>query len=70
MSISNREGTISNSRELNSGNKQMIGGGGPESLSKPGVGNGRKLLKVLRSITMQCLVSLHGDLENDPFWHS
>jgi len=26
------EGVTSNSRELNSGNKQMIGGGGPESV--------------------------------------
>ena len=32
------EGATSNSREFNSGNKQMIGGGGPESLWKRGDG--------------------------------
>ena len=31
---SNREGTMSNGREFNSRNKQMIRGGEPESLSK------------------------------------
>jgi len=44
------EGATSNSREFNSRNKQMIGGGGPESSSKRGVGDGRVLPKVLRSI--------------------
>jgi len=58
---------MSNSREFNSGNKQMIRDGGPESLSKRGDGNGRELPKVLRSITLQAPVSLHGNLENDPF---
>jgi len=47
--------TIANSREFNSGNKQIIGGGITESLSKRGVGDGRELSKILRSwsITMQ-----------------
>ena len=55
------EGATSNSGEFNSGNKQMIGGGGQESLLRRGVGDGREMPKILRSITMQCPVSLHGD---------
>jgi len=57
-STSNNEGATSNSREFNSGNKQIIGGGRPESLSKRDVGDGSELPKILRSITMQRPVSL------------
>jgi len=33
------------------------------------VGDGSKLPKILRSITLQRPVCLHGDLEHDPFRH-
>jgi len=47
------EGATSNSREFNSRNKQMIGGGEPESLLKGGVGDGCELRKVLQSISIK-----------------
>jgi len=63
---------MSNSREFNSGNKQIIGGGVAESLSKRGVGDGRELRRryCTASITMQRQVSLHNDFEQDLFPHS
>jgi len=42
----------------------------PQSLSRWDVGDRCELPRVLRSIAMESPISLHGDLENNPFWHS
>ena len=64
------ESTTSNSRQFDGRNAQIVRGGRPKSLSGGDVGDWCKLPQVLRGITVQCPVSLHCDLEHNPFRHS